>query len=254
LEIKIHTHHQFKIENHQSWKRVCVSPRNNHKIWWIHNFTKIFKTNLHLFKPSGNNEPINYEKLLEAITQAQIDHNHDIDIKVKTLHSHPLTIPDVSNHFVRAKESCYFGNQDSISAYPFELDQTSNFENPINILASYHFPEIELENEYDPEPQIVIQFHFLIQCWLRYLYLTSIFFPSQHWILCQYIMKLNHQSLWSSYWTWPISYFWMSHWRIGKFSFLWNWTQTRMWLRFSNLWFSLNFWINIDSCFNTRLE
>ena len=28
-----------------------------------------------------------------------------------------------------------------------------NFENPIDILVSYPFPEIELENECDPEPQ-----------------------------------------------------------------------------------------------------
>ena len=44
--------------------------------------------------------------MLEIITQAQFAHNHDIDMMVKTLHSHPLTIPDVTNHSVRAKESC----------------------------------------------------------------------------------------------------------------------------------------------------
>jgi len=86
------------------------------------------------------------------MTQAQITHNHDIDIMVKTLHSHPLTIHAVTNHFVRAKESCSFEKQDSISAHPFELAQTPNFENHIGILASYPFSEIELENEYDPEP------------------------------------------------------------------------------------------------------
>ena len=37
--------------------------------------------------------------------------------------------------------------------HTFELAQTPNFENEIDILASYSFPEIELENEYDPEPQ-----------------------------------------------------------------------------------------------------
>ena len=41
-----------------------------------------------------------------------------------------------------------------ISAQSFELAQTPNFENDIDSLASYSFPEIELENEYDHEPQL----------------------------------------------------------------------------------------------------
>ena len=56
------------------------------------------------------------------MTQAQMARNHDIDMMVKCLHSHRLTIFDVTKHSVRAKESCCFGNQDSISAHPFELD------------------------------------------------------------------------------------------------------------------------------------
>jgi len=35
-------------------------------------------------------------------------------------------------------------HEDSISAHPFELAQTLNFENHIDILASYPFPKIEL--------------------------------------------------------------------------------------------------------------
>ena len=66
------------------------------------------KTSSFQVQSQQNDEPIEYEKLLEAMTQAQITHNHDIDIIVKTLHSHPLTIPDVANHSVRAKESCCF--------------------------------------------------------------------------------------------------------------------------------------------------
>ena len=73
---------------------------------------------------------------------------------VQTLHSHHLIIFDIASHSVRADESCCFGKQDSISAYPFELAQTLNFENHIDILACYPFPEIELENEYDAEPQL----------------------------------------------------------------------------------------------------
>ena len=38
-------------------------------------------------------------------------------------------------------------NQDSISLHPFELAQ--NFENHLDILASYSFSEIKLEPEYD---------------------------------------------------------------------------------------------------------
>jgi len=82
---------------------------------------------------------------------------------VKALHSYPLTIPDVANHSVRAKESCCIGKQDSISAHPFDLTQTPNFENHIDILPSYTFPEIEFEKEYDPDLNLVIQFYFLIQ-------------------------------------------------------------------------------------------
>ena len=82
---------------------------------------------------------------------------------VKTLHSHRLTISDVANHSVRAEESCYFGKQDSILAHPFELAQTPNFENHIDILASYPFLEIELENELILNLNWVIQLYFLIQ-------------------------------------------------------------------------------------------
>ena len=52
-------------------------------------------------------------------------------------------------------------NQDSLSLHPFELAQ--NFENHLDILASYPFPEIELELESDPEPQVGNLFHFSIQ-------------------------------------------------------------------------------------------
>ena len=41
--------------------------------------------------------------MLEVMTQAQIAHNHDIDLMVKTLYSHPLTIPDVTNILLEPK-------------------------------------------------------------------------------------------------------------------------------------------------------
>ena len=73
---------------------------------------------------------------------------------VQSLRSHRLTSSDVANQSVRAEESCCFGNQGSISEQSFELAQTLNFDS----LASYPFPEIELENEYDHK-KWVIQFH-----------------------------------------------------------------------------------------------
>ena len=59
--------------------------------------------------------------MLEAMTQAQNARNREIDMMVQTLRSHRLTSSDVTNHSVRAEESCSFGNQDSISEQPFEL-------------------------------------------------------------------------------------------------------------------------------------
>ena len=75
------------------------------------------------------------------------------------------------------------------------LPKTSNFENDIGSLASYPFPEIELENEYDPEPQLSDSI--LLPDSIMTLVSSPDFslFPSQHWILCQFIMKLNHPSL-----------------------------------------------------------
>ena len=70
----------------------------------------------------------------------------------KTLSYQPLTNSYIPNSIDWTQESCYFENQDSISVHPFELDQTPNFENHIDILASYSFHEIEIEYESDPEP------------------------------------------------------------------------------------------------------
>jgi len=72
----------------------------------------------------------------------------------KTLSYQPLTNLNISNSIDLTQDSCYSRNQDSILAHPSDLDQTSNIENPIDILASYHFPKIELEHEYDPELQL----------------------------------------------------------------------------------------------------
>ena len=79
----------------------------------------------------------------------------------KTLPYQSLTNPDMSNPIALAQKSWCFGNQDSISSYPFELDQTSCFENHIDILASYPFPEIEPKYECDPKPQLGNSISFL---------------------------------------------------------------------------------------------
>ena len=75
----------------------------------------------------------------------------------ETLSYQPLTNSDISNSINLTQDSYCVRNQDSISAPPIELDQhqNQNFENRIDMLASYPFPEIELEHEYDPEPQLV---------------------------------------------------------------------------------------------------
>jgi len=72
----------------------------------------------------------------------------------ETLSYQPLTNSAIPNSIDLIQDSCHFENQDSISVHPSELDQTSNVENSIDILASYPFLEIELEHEYDPKPQL----------------------------------------------------------------------------------------------------
>ena len=64
-----------------------------------------------------------------------------------------MTNPDISNPINLTQKSYCFGNHDSISTYPFELDQNQSFENRIDNSARYHFPEIELERECEPESQ-----------------------------------------------------------------------------------------------------
>ena len=69
----------------------------------------------------------------------------------ETLSYQSVTNLAIPNSIDLTQDSCHFGNKDSISVHSSELDQTSN---PIDILASYLFPEIELEHEYDLESQL----------------------------------------------------------------------------------------------------
>ena len=98
---------------------------------------------------------------------------------------------DVTNHSVRAEESCCFGNQGFISEQSFELAQTPKFESDNDSLASYPFPEIELENEYDHEPQLSDSVLLPDSIMTPVSSPDFNLFLSQHWILYQIIMKLN---------------------------------------------------------------
>jgi len=78
--------------------------------------------------------------------QKQLSQLADLFRNEETLSYQPLTNPAMQHSIDMTQDSYHFGNQDSISAQPSELVQTSD---PIDILASFPFPEIELEN--DPE-------------------------------------------------------------------------------------------------------
>jgi len=68
----------------------------------------------------------------------------------ESLSCRPLTDPYILSSTDWTQESCHFGNPVSISSYQSELDQ----HQPLDILASYPFLEIELELESDPEPHV----------------------------------------------------------------------------------------------------
>ena len=101
---------------------------------------------------------------------------------------------DISNFIDLTQDSYYFGNQDSILAHRFEVDQQQILENHIGMLANYTFLEIELEHEYDPESQLGISIP------LPDLIMTQVSLPDVNPLpesvlnLCLFIMKLNHQS------------------------------------------------------------
>ena len=96
----------------------------------------------------------------------------------ETLSYQPMTNLDISYSIDVTQDSCYFENQDSISVHPFELDQTSNFENPIDILANYPFSNIELEHEYAPKPQFGNSISLPDLIMTKVFYLISGLFPS----------------------------------------------------------------------------
>ena len=70
----------------------------------------------------------------------------------QTLPTQSLTIPDTSNHVDETQESWYLEDfdKDSISLQNLEHDQYQ----PIDELASFHFNEIELDYECEPDSQL----------------------------------------------------------------------------------------------------
>ena len=70
----------------------------------------------------------------------------------ETLSYQCLTIPDTSSHIDETTESwCLWDfDQDSISTHQLELDQSQTLDR----LASFHFKEIELDCECEPDPQL----------------------------------------------------------------------------------------------------
>ena len=70
----------------------------------------------------------------------------------ESLSCQPLTDPYILNSTDWTQESYHFGHPVSISLYQPEFDQHQS----LDILVSYHFPEIELELESDPEPHVTL--------------------------------------------------------------------------------------------------
>ena len=74
------------------------------------------------------------------------------DKEEKTLPTQSLTIPNTSSHIDENQESWYLEDfdQDSVSPQSIELDQYQ----PTDEFASFHFNEIELYHECEPDPQL----------------------------------------------------------------------------------------------------
>ena len=72
----------------------------------------------------------------------------------KNLSCQSLTDPYILNSTDWTHESCHFGNPASISEHTFELVHTPSYENRLDILVSYPFPEIEIKPECDLEPHV----------------------------------------------------------------------------------------------------
>ena len=57
---------------------------------------------------SQNDAPIDYEKMLEVMTQARLARDYEIDMMVQFLRSHRSANSDIANHSVRADEPLFW--------------------------------------------------------------------------------------------------------------------------------------------------
>jgi len=89
--------------------------------------------------------PIDYEGMLAAMTEAKLARDHDIDLMVECLHRPADS--DIDDHLIRADEPSCLEQQVSNSVPSCELAETSNSDN----LASFSFPELELECDLDSQ-------------------------------------------------------------------------------------------------------
>jgi len=81
--------------------------------------------------------------------EAKLSRLEDMRRNKETLLTQSLTIPNTSSHIDENQESWYLedSDQDSISPQNLELDQYQH----IDELASFHFHEIELDYECEPD-------------------------------------------------------------------------------------------------------
>jgi len=88
----------------------------------------------------------------------------------RTLSYQSLTNPDISNTKIWPKNHIVLVTKIQFHYTNSQFAQNQSFENCSDNLASFYFPKIELEYECDPNLNLAIQFHFLNQYWLWYLY------------------------------------------------------------------------------------
>ena len=126
---------------------------------------------------------------LDSIMSEFINENEE------SLSCQPLTNPYTLNCINWTQESCYFGNQDSISAHHLNLTKLQVLKVLLIFWQVITSLKLNLSMNVIQIHKLIILFHFLIKKWLWYLYQIFFIFWSQHWILYQYTMKLNHQYL-----------------------------------------------------------
>ena len=97
------------------------------------------------------------------MTQAQIARNHDIDILVQTLHSHHLTISDVSNHSIEPKNHVILENKIPFQHTHLNLLKLQILKMTLTVWQVIPFLNFNLRMNMILNLNLVIQFYFLIQ-------------------------------------------------------------------------------------------